>query len=1015
MNFLLFGLSLATKLTQLNGDSSDGVNTGVFNYGSVLTGEFNPNVTFTLKPTGLIQFEFDNDKVIHFGAKIVAPAASSDGSSSPNLYLDSNGILYAQTSTSNVLAGAGGDMSTPLYKSNAFTGPLNVPYVMAIEYDFKLRVRNGNNDVVWEYPQARPFGQITKLDSQSSNWLSEGECITSTKQVYSICLNGGQIIANTGYSFNARSPIDEPRVFIMHDDASFGLYDYTGANLQLPIPSGFAVSLPKTQDYFSTISDAGVFGIASGLATVASVDVTSSSLHNFIYAVNLPASTCLAIVSSTLTTSTCTIASKWFYANGELEYENTNNCLNGNSVASCSSPSTVTFDSGNTGLISIDSTFKTCLSVGGSVATTITTAPCSQTDLSQIFSFSASDVTPALTYQLLHNGNQTVGNGTFAFDQQGRLRIQSTPHLCLAPDLTNQLTLIPKNCRIADTWSYSASSQWIQWGQDSTYCVTNVSGALLLKKCSNTPAEAFTFGASLIADNQVCSSSGPKCASAGSTCCLSDDQSKTICRPSSGCPAPWIPDNQVCSSGGPKCASSGSTCCLSDDQSKTICRPSSTCPTPLVPDNQVCSSSGPKCASAGSTCCLSDDQSKTICRPSSGCPAPWIPDNQACTPGGTKCASSGSTCCLTDDGTKNICRATNACPATPSSALSYTGIYQYNTGACITVNNGAVVMGSCGGNNLWANDNGLIRYKGNPYKCITTSGNSVALTNCVSASKFSQDINHAAIMSNGNCLASSNGLVFVSCNKGDVNQAFGMNSNMVAAGKSLGYFPFRLINSANNIMCVNGWGDDVSTVFQSTCTQKYAWDGGYLRFVLNPAMCLHAVSAQNYGRVILQSCETATQWSRNGLLLQLSGTSYCVDAGGANGLWPCDSHNGNQLMDTAYYVAPGDSLYSDNAQNTLYDGMYLSNGGNKLQFSGGTINVNGLGCGGNGCPSCSAAQPLRLTLTQCGLTIYDSNSNVCWGYSSQCVGGRVDNFDGSKFYYDYQNPSASYNNWHFPA
>jgi len=250
---LMVGITALSETNIIKEDDGTS-NSGIFPAGSALVPrQFQSSMKFEFdNGISKITFTTRNKETLAIGTKQWYDPNTINNPTPPYFKLDQKGLFYL-----------GGVSNQELLVSNntEYNTIENGPFFVQLEYDFRIRIRMQSDPdvVVWEHPV--PRGPQRLLDSYSKNWIAGGECLSSRNAKYSLCINeNSQLVSNTGLSYSSQSIIEkDPRVFVIHNNGSFGYYDYKGK--VIPLKNMNFKGDDESIDYITLISNEGLLTI----------------------------------------------------------------------------------------------------------------------------------------------------------------------------------------------------------------------------------------------------------------------------------------------------------------------------------------------------------------------------------------------------------------------------------------------------------------------------------------------------------------------------------------------------------------------------------------------------------------------------------------------------------------------------------------------------------------------------------------------------------------------------------
>jgi hypothetical protein len=253
---LVYGLN---EMNIINEDDGITDANAAFVSGSALIPRlFNSSMKFEFE-NGIskITFQTRNKDTITVGTTSWYDPNKVDGRRPPQFRLDQKGLFYIEYTN------IGQELTSMLINTPTEHNIIeNGKFYVQLEYDFRIRIRmQSDSDIVlWEHPKPRPMQKL--LDSYAKNWISGNECLGSKNNgKYTLCINGnGQLVTSTGLMFSSPTIIEnDPRVFVMHNNGSFGFYDYQGKSV--PLKGMDFRGNDENIDYIASITDEGIFTI----------------------------------------------------------------------------------------------------------------------------------------------------------------------------------------------------------------------------------------------------------------------------------------------------------------------------------------------------------------------------------------------------------------------------------------------------------------------------------------------------------------------------------------------------------------------------------------------------------------------------------------------------------------------------------------------------------------------------------------------------------------------------------
>lgn len=146
------------------------------------------------------------------------------------------------------------------------TGIQGAPYVLTVDIDRRARIRDGNDEIVWSFPENRV--NILNLQSERMNFLRSGEKLVSPNGKYSLTITRrGELISNEGIQFNSvpASVAVDPRVLVLEQNGTLNLYDSKKVVKWTAAPK---ITNDTVGSFVVEVSDQGFLTIIDGNAIV---------------------------------------------------------------------------------------------------------------------------------------------------------------------------------------------------------------------------------------------------------------------------------------------------------------------------------------------------------------------------------------------------------------------------------------------------------------------------------------------------------------------------------------------------------------------------------------------------------------------------------------------------------------------------------------------------------------------------------------------------------------------------
>ncbi|KAJ2993573.1 hypothetical protein HDV02_002234 [Globomyces sp. JEL0801] len=172
----------------------------------------------------------------------------------PQLHLTSSGAMDIVDDNLNLIKHLN-DISGIGY------GPQSGPFVATVDFDRRLRIRNAQKRILWDFPGPN---QLESLDTDGMNFLATGDSLLSPNQKYFLTLErNGQLVSSNGFQFNPVSPGPvKPRVLILGKDGSLKLFDENERNIVLDnVYKGNGASNTEGNHFQVYITDEGMLTI----------------------------------------------------------------------------------------------------------------------------------------------------------------------------------------------------------------------------------------------------------------------------------------------------------------------------------------------------------------------------------------------------------------------------------------------------------------------------------------------------------------------------------------------------------------------------------------------------------------------------------------------------------------------------------------------------------------------------------------------------------------------------------
>ena len=184
---------------------------------------------------------------LYLGKQHLVDAGSG---TSAQLTLTNAGELLLQISDEN------GNTNTKnlIPSTTSGVGNDNGPFYARVDYDRTFRIRNNQDEIVWQFPEPRT--RVDRLESYRLNFLRRKERLVSPNGQWYITLNRrGQILNQNNVALNAK-PFDEdaPHVLVLGGSGSLNLFDAFQHEVKV---KGFPATTDEKGRYTAAVTDEG--------------------------------------------------------------------------------------------------------------------------------------------------------------------------------------------------------------------------------------------------------------------------------------------------------------------------------------------------------------------------------------------------------------------------------------------------------------------------------------------------------------------------------------------------------------------------------------------------------------------------------------------------------------------------------------------------------------------------------------------------------------------------------------